>query len=258
MSSRGDARVRKWPCCFVSVSRSSISAPPQARQRPEDPPRHRQPPGELGDPFVTERRTWGPCHALRCHLRRVSVMRNRWQSAPHPRRDPIATALRTALPGHRAAARLARGASFARARREFGRNVRFARTTRSGPSRRCLSWPRRRRSTSCSSVRPTAGFGQIHAKYDVKRSVVHDNRPASGRSACAGGRTQSTQLPVPRRLASAPFRLAGGDIFHENKPSRDTMVKAIQILRKYTLGDRPVSFRVLNNAARPFQARDLL
>lgn len=48
---------------------------------------------------------------------------------------------------------------------------------------------------------------------------------------------------------------SGGDIFHENKPSRDTLVKAIRIFRKYVLSDRPVALRVLNNEDRPFQVR---
>ena len=43
--------------------------------------------------------------------------------------------------------------------------------------------------------------------------------------------------------------LLGGDLFHDNKPSRDTMMKAIQILRKHCRGDRPVRFRVLSDRA---------
>ncbi|GJX62896.1 double-strand break repair protein MRE11 [Tanacetum coccineum] len=41
------------------------------------------------------------------------------------------------------------------------------------------------------------------------------------------------------------FVLLGGDLFHENKPSRTTLVKAIEILRKYCLNDKPVQFQVI-------------
>lgn len=62
---------------------------------------------------------------------------------------------------------------------------------------------------------------------------------------------------MPRRACPAPpSARAGGDIFHENKPSRDTLVKAIRIFRKYTLSDRPVALRVLNNGDKPFQNGD--
>ncbi|CAA6667556.1 unnamed protein product [Spirodela intermedia] len=41
--------------------------------------------------------------------------------------------------------------------------------------------------------------------------------------------------------------LLGGDLFHENKPSRSTLVKAIEILRRYCLNDRPVQFQVVSD-----------
>ena len=34
--------------------------------------------------------------------------------------------------------------------------------------------------------------------------------------------------------------LLGGDLFHENKPSRAAEIKCLQILRERVLGDRPV------------------
>nr|XP_016467934.1 PREDICTED: double-strand break repair protein MRE11-like isoform X4 [Nicotiana tabacum] len=43
------------------------------------------------------------------------------------------------------------------------------------------------------------------------------------------------------------FVLLGGDLFHENKPSRSTLVKAIEILRRYCLNDRPVQFQVVSD-----------
>nr|XP_043628372.1 double-strand break repair protein MRE11 [Erigeron canadensis] len=43
------------------------------------------------------------------------------------------------------------------------------------------------------------------------------------------------------------FLLLGGDLFHENKPSRTTLVKAIEILRRYCLNDKPVQFQVVSD-----------
>ncbi|KAI3473337.1 hypothetical protein Pfo_030628 [Paulownia fortunei] len=43
------------------------------------------------------------------------------------------------------------------------------------------------------------------------------------------------------------FILLGGDLFHENKPSRSTLVKAIEILRRHCLNDRPVQFQVVSD-----------
>ncbi|KAJ4981183.1 hypothetical protein NE237_032020 [Protea cynaroides] len=43
------------------------------------------------------------------------------------------------------------------------------------------------------------------------------------------------------------FLLLGGDLFHENKPSRTTLVKTIEIFRRYCLNDRPVQFQVVSD-----------
>ncbi|RAL44580.1 hypothetical protein DM860_003339 [Cuscuta australis] len=48
------------------------------------------------------------------------------------------------------------------------------------------------------------------------------------------------------------FLLLGGDLFHENKPSRTTLVKAIEILRRYCLNDRPVQFQVVSDQTMNF------
>ncbi|KAF9107025.1 Double-strand break repair protein mre11a [Mortierella sp. AM989] len=41
--------------------------------------------------------------------------------------------------------------------------------------------------------------------------------------------------------------LLGGDLFHENKPSRKTMHITTKLLRKYCLGDKPVSLEFLSD-----------
>lgn len=43
------------------------------------------------------------------------------------------------------------------------------------------------------------------------------------------------------------FILLGGDLFHENKPSRKTLHSCLELLRKYCMGDRPVQFEILSD-----------
>nr|XP_010906375.1 double-strand break repair protein MRE11 isoform X3 [Elaeis guineensis] len=49
------------------------------------------------------------------------------------------------------------------------------------------------------------------------------------------------------------FLLLGGDLFHENKPSRSTLVKTIEILRRHCLNDNPVQFQVVSDQTINFQ-----
>lgn len=51
------------------------------------------------------------------------------------------------------------------------------------------------------------------------------------------------------------FLLLGGNLFHENKPSNSTLVKAIEILRHYCMNDRPVQFQVISDQAGSLQNR---
>ncbi|NP_001080975.1 double-strand break repair protein MRE11 [Xenopus laevis] len=43
------------------------------------------------------------------------------------------------------------------------------------------------------------------------------------------------------------FLLLGGDLFHDNKPSRRTLHICLEQLRKYCMGDRPIEFEVLSD-----------
>ncbi|OXB58966.1 hypothetical protein ASZ78_004370, partial [Callipepla squamata] len=49
------------------------------------------------------------------------------------------------------------------------------------------------------------------------------------------------------------FVLLGGDLFHENKPSRKTIHTCLESLRKYCMGDRPICFEILSDQAVNFQ-----
>lgn len=54
---------------------------------------------------------------------------------------------------------------------------------------------------------------------------------------------------------SVDFVLLGGDLFHENKPSRSTLVKAMSILTRHCMGDRPVPFQILSDQQDNFVAK---
>lgn len=43
------------------------------------------------------------------------------------------------------------------------------------------------------------------------------------------------------------FILLGGDLFHENKPSRASLHQTMALLRQYTLGDKPISVELLSD-----------
>ena len=43
------------------------------------------------------------------------------------------------------------------------------------------------------------------------------------------------------------FILLAGDLFHENKPSRDCLYKVSALLREFTLGDKPVEIELLSD-----------
>lgn len=41
--------------------------------------------------------------------------------------------------------------------------------------------------------------------------------------------------------------LLGGDLFHDNKPSRRCLHNCITLLRKYCMGDSPIQFNILSD-----------
>ena len=54
------------------------------------------------------------------------------------------------------------------------------------------------------------------------------------------------------KLQSADLVLLSGDLFHDNKPSRSTILKTISILRKHCLGPKPVHMEILSDQSKNF------
>jgi hypothetical protein len=48
-------------------------------------------------------------------------------------------------------------------------------------------------------------------------------------------------------LDKVDFILLGGDLFHENKPSKKTLHKTIELIRMYCFGDDPVQIQILSD-----------
>lgn len=51
---------------------------------------------------------------------------------------------------------------------------------------------------------------------------------------------------------NADMVLLGGDLFHDNKPSRRTVVRAMESLSRHCLNDRPITFQVLSDQSQNF------
>lgn len=55
------------------------------------------------------------------------------------------------------------------------------------------------------------------------------------------------------REQKVDFILHGGDLFHDNKPSRPTLHGCLALLRKYCMGDDPVQFEYLSDQSADYQ-----
>lgn len=50
----------------------------------------------------------------------------------------------------------------------------------------------------------------------------------------------------------ADLVLLGGDLFHDNKPSRKTLVKAMDVLGRHCMSDRDISFQIISDQTENF------
>lgn len=54
-------------------------------------------------------------------------------------------------------------------------------------------------------------------------------------------------LLISSQSPQVDFILLAGDLFHENRPSRDCLYQVMSLLREYTLGDKPVQIELLSD-----------
>jgi len=55
------------------------------------------------------------------------------------------------------------------------------------------------------------------------------------------------------KLHKVDMVLLGGDLFHHNKPSRRTLHKTMEILRRYCMGPNPVKIQILSDQQKDFR-----
>jgi len=48
------------------------------------------------------------------------------------------------------------------------------------------------------------------------------------------------------------FILLGGDLYHDNKPSRQTLCRSMELLRNYCMGDRACPIEYCSNPKKDF------
>ena len=46
--------------------------------------------------------------------------------------------------------------------------------------------------------------------------------------------------------------LLGGDLFHDNKPSRHTLYRTMELLRQHCMGSKPIRFEILSDPKTDF------
>jgi len=54
------------------------------------------------------------------------------------------------------------------------------------------------------------------------------------------------------RANQVDFVLLGGDLFHDNKPSRQTLCRTVNILRQFAFGENPITFEIISDQAKNF------
>jgi double-strand break repair protein MRE11 len=83
---------------------------------------------------------------------------------------------------------------------------------------------------------PVRGQDSINTfKEILQLAVKHDVCPS---------RTKRHNTHCPFQV---DFILLGGDLFHDNRPSRDCLYQTMALLREYTFGDKPIQVELLSD-----------
>ncbi|KAH8305403.1 hypothetical protein KR018_002634 [Drosophila ironensis] len=89
----------------------------------------------------------------------------------------------------------------------------------------------------------------------IRILVATDNHLGYGEKDAIRGEDSFTAFEEILELAVAEdvdMILLGGDLFHDAVPSQNAMHRCIELLRRYTFGDRPVSLEILSDQAQSF------
>ncbi|XP_016964652.1 double-strand break repair protein MRE11 [Drosophila biarmipes] len=89
----------------------------------------------------------------------------------------------------------------------------------------------------------------------IRILVATDNHLGYGEKDAVRGEDSFTAFEEILELAvseDVDMILLGGDLFHDAVPSQNSMHKCIELLRRYTFGDRPVSLEILSDQAQCF------
>ncbi|XP_016979179.2 double-strand break repair protein MRE11 isoform X1 [Drosophila rhopaloa] len=89
----------------------------------------------------------------------------------------------------------------------------------------------------------------------IRIMVATDNHLGYGEKDAVRGEDSFTAFEEILELAvseDVDMILLGGDLFHDAVPSQNSMHKCIELLRRYTFGDRPVSLEILSDQAQSF------
>ncbi|CAN0440050.1 unnamed protein product, partial [Laminaria digitata] len=84
------------------------------------------------------------------------------------------------------------------------------------------------------------------------RSGLLGRDPVRGKGSFGGA---FEEMLLIARQKKAHFVLLGGDLFHENKPSRRTLYRTMDILRRHCMSDDPVGFQIISEQSQNFKDR---
>ncbi|XP_017077722.2 double-strand break repair protein MRE11 [Drosophila eugracilis] len=100
----------------------------------------------------------------------------------------------------------------------------------------------------------TAG-AELDVDNVIRIMVATDNHLGYGEKDAVRGEDSFTAFEEILEMAvseDVDMILLGGDLFHDAVPSQNSMHKCIELLRRYTFGDRPVSLEILSDQAQCF------
>lgn len=85
---------------------------------------------------------------------------------------------------------------------------------------------------------PIRGQDSINTFREILQLAVKHEVPCSSKTSC---------MKIELMCFQVDFILLAGDLFHENRPSRDCLYQVMGLLREYTMGTKPVEMELLSD-----------